>query len=282
MAPPPTDAARPDPENAAARADEREALAAIFDGLRMDDATVRAPLEVDAAEGDASLFEPGDAVALVFALPPGYPSRASPSVVAEYATQYRVPDNIKRRLGAAVADALAAAAGDAAIFDVVTAATDALRAESEQHAAAYASAEEAAAIVEARMALEDVEDPSDGCLLARRLIYSHHIIAPSKRAGLRELAVALGVTALVKIGWPGVIVLEGERGRVDAYVDCIQGWRWKKLAVRGEQEVVAEPDGYLDDVRALPRIFVETSDMSALASAMRDAGLEELFQRLFK
>ena len=72
--------------------------------------------------------------------------------------------------------------------------------------------------------------------LTRRLIYSHHIIAPSKRAGLRECAQILGVTTLVKIGWPGAICLEGPKDRVDAFVNHITRWRWKQLAVRGEQD----------------------------------------------
>ena len=118
--------------------------------------------------------------------------------------------------------------------------------------------------------------PAGAEALARRLIFSHHIIAPSKRAGLRQLAVSLGVTALVKIGWPGIIVLEGDADRVEAYVGAIQGWRWKKLAVRGEQEL---DDG---EERALPRVFLELDDMSALAQIMRDAGLEDLFRRVFK
>ena len=30
----------------------------------------------------------------------------------------------------------------------------------------------------------------------------------------------------MKIGWPGVIVLEGDADRVEAYVGAIQGWRF--------------------------------------------------------
>ena len=98
-----------------------------------------------------------------------------------------------------------------------------------------------------------------GTELTRRLIYSHHIIAPSKRAGLRECAQILGVTTLVKIGWPGAICLEGPKDRVDA-VNHITRWRWKQLAVRGEQDA---------ETRALPRIFLETSDMSTFAGHLR-------------
>ena len=86
----------------------------------------------------------------------------------------------------------------------------------------------------------------------------HH--RAEKRAGLRECAQILGVTTLVKIGWPGAICLEGPKDRVDAFVNHITRWRWKQLAVRGEQDA---------ETRALPRIFLETSDMSTFAGHLR-------------
>jgi len=255
-------------ENAAARADEREALASIFDGVSLDDERVEAPLDLDAGADDATLFEPGDKAVLRFKLPPSYPLDASATASVAWATAYRVPSSIKDHVEAAVAAALAAARGDAAIFSAVSTANDALNEEAERHAAAYASWRSAAPPVTSRE-----EITWTGTELTRRLIYSHHIIAPSKRAGLRECAQILGVTTLVKIGWPGAICLEGPKDRVDAFVNHITRWRWKQLAVRGEQDAEA---------RALPRIFLETSDMSTFAGHLRSAGLQELFLRLFK
>ena len=46
-----------------------------------------------------------------------------------------------------------------------------------------------------------------------------------------------------------------------------------RLGRRGEQDA---------ETRALPRIFLETSDMSTFAGHLRSAGLQELFLRLFK
>ena len=57
-------------ENADARKDEREALSAIFDGVSLDDERVEAPLDLDAGDDDATLFEPGDKAVLRFALSP--------------------------------------------------------------------------------------------------------------------------------------------------------------------------------------------------------------------
>ena len=256
-------------ENVAARADEREALSAIFDdGITLNDNEVAAPLDLDAGADDATLFEPGDKAVLQFALSPAYPLDAPATATVAWATAYRVPTSIKDHVDAAVAAALAFSSGDAAIYSAVAAANEALNEEAERHAAAYASWRSAAPPVTERH-----EIVWEGTELTRRLIYSHHIIAPSKRAGLRECAQILGVTTLVKIGWPGAICLEGPKDRVDAFVNHITRWRWKQLAVRGEQDA---------EERALPRIFLETSDMSTFAGHLRSAGLEELFLRLFK
>ena len=255
-------------ENVAARADEREALSAIFDGITLNDNEVAAPLDLDASDDDATLFEPGDKAVLRFTLPPSYPLDAPATATISWATAYRVPTSIKDHVDAAVAAALAASSGDAAIFSAVAAANDALNEEAERHSTAYASWRS-----EAPPSTTREEVVWEGTELTRRLIYSHHIIAPSKRSGLRECAQILGVTTLVKIGWPGAICLEGPKDRVDAFVNHITRWRWKQLAVRGEQDA---------ETRALPRIFLETSDMSTFAGHLRAAGLEELFLRLFK
>ena len=182
-------------ENAAARADEREALSAIFDGVSLDDERVEAPLDLDAGEDDATLFETGDKAVLRFTLPQSYPLDAPATATVAWATAYRVPASVKDHVDAAVAAALASSNGDAAIFSAVAAANEALQNESERHAAAYASWRSAAPPVTERH-----EIVWEGTELTRRLIYSHHIIAPSKRSGLRECAQILGVTTLVKIG----------------------------------------------------------------------------------
>jgi len=161
-------------ENAAARADEREALASIFDGVSLNDERVEAPLDLDAGDDDATLFEPGDRATLRFTLSPAYPLDAPATAAVAWATAYRVPSSIKDHVDAAVAAALASSSGDAAIFSAVAAANDALSEEAERHAAAYASWRSAAPPVTSREEIEWI-----GTELTRRLIYSHHIIAPS-------------------------------------------------------------------------------------------------------
>eukprot|EP00954_Amorphochlora_amoebiformis_P003553 275115-Amorphochlora_amoeboformis.AAC.2 len=46
-------------------------------------------------------------------------------------------------------------------------------------------------------------------ILGRRVIYSHHIIAQSKRTTVKNLAEENELGGLSKIGWPGAIIVEG-------------------------------------------------------------------------
>ena len=120
-------------ENAAARADEREALSAIFDSINLNDNAVAAPLDLATGDDDATLFEPGDKAVLRFTLPPSYPLDVPATASVAWATAYRVPSSIKDHVDAAVAAALASSSGDAAIYSAVAAANDALNEEAERH-----------------------------------------------------------------------------------------------------------------------------------------------------
>ena len=113
--------------NAASRAEEREALAAIFgEACRVDGDRISLPLELRGGDDEDSLFGAGDAVALVLALPPGYPGDEAPAFDFEFATRERVPSGASDRLRAAVAEAVEASVGDASAFTAWSAANDAL------------------------------------------------------------------------------------------------------------------------------------------------------------
>lgn len=122
-------------------------------------------------------------------------------------------------------------------------------------------------------------------VLGRRAIYFHHIINPNKRRVVMEWAVELQLGGFSKIGWPGIVVVEGHEGNAQEYVRRLQHLRWKQMVVRGEQtEQSGKPDDTIDAMRRLPRGFQEfpESGMSALAAACRDAGVEELFLTTMK
>lgn len=120
--------------------------------------------------------------------------------------------------------------------------------------------------------------------LGRRAMFSHHIIASSKRDAISRWATQLHLGGLAKIGWPGVIIVEGDERNVRAYVEALSRLRWKHFVVRAEQVLEGVPGQSVDDLRALPCTFEEfgTDAMSAFAARCREHGVEELFLRCLK
>ncbi|KAL4151731.1 hypothetical protein PRNP1_008671 [Phytophthora ramorum] len=132
-------------------------------------------------------------------------------------------------------------------------------------------------------AATDVVSP---VVLGRRAIYFHHIIASNKRRVVKEWALELQLGGFSKIGWPGVVIVEGAEDNVQEYVRRLQHLRWKQITVRGEQteELGEVCSGGLESLRRLPRGFQEFPEngMSDLATACRSAGLEDLFLTTMK
>lgn len=90
---------------------------------------------------------------------------------------------------------------------------------------------------------------------------------------------------MMKVGWPGVIVVEGEEGSCEDFVCTLRGWRWKHLAVRGEETMTVPGGRTLDQERLLPLPLEELGEkdgVSALAKRCREAGLGELFSTLLR
>eukprot|EP00956_Cyclotella_meneghiniana_P041002 scaffold211410_cov59-Cyclotella_meneghiniana.AAC.1 len=119
--------------------------------------------------------------------------------------------------------------------------------------------------------------------IGRRAIYSHHIIANSKRKDLASLAHNYKLGGYVKIGWPGIILFEGDETSVQTVVDEVKTWRWQHLSVRVEESFDVNI-GTIDSYRKLPKTFVELgeNDMSLLAQYCREAGLEYMFLQCLK
>jgi len=119
----------------------------------------------------------------------------------------------------------------------------------------------------------------NSCTLGRRLIYSHHIIAKTKRKAILNLAKEYDLGGFVKIGWPGIIIIEGLEENCILFVDIVSAMRWKYLVVRGEEQEEQERLSTLEENRKLPKSFEELGDhqMSFLSGICRDVGLENLF-----
>ncbi|RLN95114.1 hypothetical protein BBJ28_00000120 [Nothophytophthora sp. Chile5] len=132
----------------------------------------------------------------------------------------------------------------------------------------------------------EAEAPQPRMILGRRAIYFHHIIASNKRRVVKEWASELQLGGFSKIGWPGIVIVEGAEANAQEYVRRLQHLRWKQMTVRGEQtQELTEGDSRgLDALRRLPRGFQEFPEdgMSSLAAGCRAAGLEELFLTTMK
>lgn len=89
----------------------------------------------------------------------------------------------------------------------------------------------------------------------------------------------LSVGGLYKIGYPGVLILEGAAADVAEFLARLRGQRWKAMAVRGEQRQECGSAEELRDQRRLPPRLMELQDeqLGEMGDACRAAGLHGLF-----
>ena len=85
--------------------------------------------------------------------------------------------------------------------------------------------------------------PIDTSVLGRRCVYFHHILSRHKRCVIMNMARLLDLRGFCKIGYPGVLIVEGAEGACEFYVQTLQRLRWKLMVVRGEEKEDA-PGGY--------------------------------------
>lgn len=130
------------------------------------------------------------------------------------------------------------------------------------------------------------------------LLWSHHLLAMSKRKDIQHWSVELKLWSLAKIGYPGVIVVEGVRSEVDEFLRRVKALQWYALQVRYEESSLHEEVDESVVLRgcALRKAVeangpssnsdkphgYETNEMSELASIMRMAGLGEIFATSMK
>ena len=178
-----------------------------------------------------------------------------------------------------------AAGGGEAIWSVLTSADEwVCDNKLEDYAAAQTSSQKANHQSNSTDTENDDNIRNNTLILGRRIIYSHHIIANSKRRGLADLASQYNLGGYAKIGWPGIILIEGDESHCQLFVEEIKRWRWQQIQVRGEEQsdpIVLPSPHCLDDLRLLPMKFeeIEESDggLSTLAAKCREVGLERLF-----
>lgn len=89
----------------------------------------------------------------------------------------------------------------------------------------------------------------------------------------------LAVGGMYKVGYPGVLMLEGAAADVGEYIGRLRGQRWKAMAVRGERRQACGSADELQRRRRLPLRLMELQDeqLGQLGQACRAAGLHDLF-----
>lgn len=80
-------------------------------------------------------------------------------------------------------------------------------------------------------------------------------------------------------------MVEGEESSCEEFVKILRTWRWKHLAVRGEETQHVPQGRTIDQERRLPPIMEELTEkdgVSAVANLCKTAGLGDLFATLLR
>lgn len=130
--------------------------------------------------------------------------------------------------------------------------------------------------------------------LGRFWIHSHHLFSSTKRRNLVSLASHLGLNGFSMPGKPGVIVVEGDLDKCQAFWDAVRSWNWKRIVLRDSEAAEEGTDTYKDFLR-LEKFgeiaFAAQSrqgggrefhmDMGMFRQYLTDKGLEHGFTVLF-
>ncbi|KAG9312572.1 hypothetical protein JVU11DRAFT_6968 [Chiua virens] len=74
--------------------------------------------------------------------------------------------------------------------------------------------------------------PLEAQLLYHALLTSHHLVSPAKRRSLQQWSSQLCLSGFAKIGYPGVIYVEGAQDAVETFVRNVKGMQWLALRTR--------------------------------------------------
>ncbi|KAG8953995.1 hypothetical protein FRC04_000979 [Tulasnella sp. 424] len=67
------------------------------------------------------------------------------------------------------------------------------------------------------------------------LLSSHHLISPQKRKSLLKWSQELNLNGFAKVGYPGIIYVEGTKDEVEEFVQRVKQMQWLALRVRFEE-----------------------------------------------
>lgn len=221
---------------------------------------------------------------LSLTLPARYPTEASLDVAATIEDPGTCPSallksayNALPKLVASCRQVAVESTGEEAVFTVLSHADEWVLDQWPDHCKVMTTGDERTQ--EAAFSKTSSSEPA--IILGRRLIYSHHIISKIKRADMKDLVSHYNLSGYIKIGWPGLIIIEGAEEDCQSFYDEIRSWQWKYLVVRGEQQQAIPNGKSIDDLRRFQG-FHEVDNMAIVAQQCREAGLESLFRTSMK
>ncbi|KAI5203600.1 DUF1115-domain-containing protein [Aureobasidium subglaciale] len=120
------------------------------------------------------------------------------------------------------------------------------------------------------------EDEDDGqhqhaTKIKRVVIWSHHLLATSKRKDIQAWSKELSLSGYSRPGHPGSIFAEGDEDQIDEFIRRLKQLRWQALQVRGEDTAdkricgpgdgILEVEGLGEIAEALKKIDADTADL---------------------
>jgi len=135
--------------------------------------------------------------------------------------------------------------------------------------------------------LSDQAPNSHASPIARTLLRSHHLLSTQKRKSILTWSSELSLWGISKVGYPGIIIVEGRKEDVEEFERRIKGLNWLALSTRWQEvdPIDASEEKLGGVVGARPgqkgRV-IEVESVSEVGEMMRLAGLEDMFQSVFR
>lgn len=126
--------------------------------------------------------------------------------------------------------------------------------------------------------------PKTTGLNARLLLTFHHILSDKKKAYIRKEARELGLHGVCKVGYPGVLAVEGREENVSTYAHGIKSLRWASCNLADHSTGLVDADlrmrkALADNMSFTGPGIVLVEKMSNVGTLMRHAGLEDWWRR---
>lgn len=123
--------------------------------------------------------------------------------------------------------------------------------------------------------------------ISRTLFRSHHLLSTQKRKSIINWCDELSLYGISRVGYPGIIAVEGSTTDVNEFGRRLKGMNWLALSTRWTETVALEEGDKLskvvkEKVGDMRVRVVETDDLSKVGEIMREAGLEEMFNSIHR